>query len=118
MLKEFPTSPAPGESERRWFIGDDLELIVWLAADGAITGFQLCYRHADAEHALTWTSEHGFHHDRVDDGERSPEKNQTPVLVADGAVDAPALQARFTRSSAAIDSAIREFVLQKLRLLE
>jgi len=117
MLKEFPASQAPTEPKRRWFCGDDLDLIVWLTPDNTITGFQLCYKRGDVELALTWEREKGFHHDRVDDGEASPEKNQTPVLVADGAVDADSLRTRFTRSSTTIEPFIRNFVLQKLRLL-
>jgi len=118
MLKEFPATQPPGEPRRRWFSGDDLDLIVWLAPDATtITGFQLCYKRTGADYALTWTPEAGFRHDHVDDGEANPEKNQTPILVADGAVDSNTLLARFMRSSAEIDPAVREVVLEKLRLL-
>jgi len=116
-LKEFPPSQATSEPTRRWFVGEDIELIVWLADNDAISGFQLCYRHAGSQFALTWTPEHGFRHDRVDEGEAAPEKNQTPILVTDGAVDADALRRLFTRTSADIERAIRDFVLEKLRLL-
>ena len=38
MLKELPASHSSGEPARRWFASDDLELIVWLDADAAISG--------------------------------------------------------------------------------
>jgi len=114
MLHEVPASQSPNEPRRRWFVGGDIELIVWVAGDDTIAGFQLCYQRADAERALTWTPEHGFRHDAVDEGEDSPEKNQTPILVADGAVDAGALRLQFLANSAAIDPRIRDFVADKL----
>lgn len=54
----------PGESCRRWFSSDTLDLVVWLAdgndnasAAGTVLGFQLCYDKLHAEHALTWRAE-------------------------------------------------------------
>jgi hypothetical protein len=117
MLKELPASHSSGEPARRWFASDDLELIVWLDADAAISGFQLCYKTAHAEHALTWTRERSYHHDRIDDGEADPTKNQTPILVADGVIDVAAIRTRFAQCSAAIDPLVRDFVLEKLRQL-
>ncbi len=44
MLKEVKNArQIPGESSRRWFLGDTFDLIVWYAPANTIVGFQLCY---------------------------------------------------------------------------
>lgn len=52
----------PNEPRRRWFRGDDLDLIVWCDDAGVPTGFQPCSDKLLSEHALTWTPELGFLH--------------------------------------------------------
>ena len=53
VMKELRSSRKPGEPERRWFHGDQLDLIVWLTEEGEIMGFQLCYDRRGKERALT-----------------------------------------------------------------
>ena len=115
MLTEFrPVKQEPG-GRRRWFESDGLELIVWYGAEGGITGFQLCYGSgAVAEHALTWRQGVGFAHHFVDTGDDQPERNETPVLLPDGAVPWEMLTAPFVARSHTLDADLRELVLQRL----
>lgn len=106
----------PNEPRRRWFRGDDLDLIVWCDDAGVPTGFQLCYDKLLSEHALTWTPELGFLHTAIDDGEDIGIKyKKTPILIADGSFDANGLSDRFAAASAQLPREIVEFVEGKLR---
>jgi hypothetical protein len=105
----------PDEPPRRWFRSDDLDLIVWYDDAGSPSGFQLCYDKLRSEHALTWTSERGFLHTAVDDGERvGLWYKETPILVADGHFNVNRLCERFAAASAALPDEIAEFVAGKL----
>ena len=115
MLTELPSRQAPGEPRRRWFRDEDFDLIVWLAHDGAIDGFQLCYTSDGVEHALTWTRTGGYSHNRIDDGEGGAAKNQTPILVADGRFPGSEVVSGFEQHSAQLDATIRAFVIAKAR---
>ena len=57
---------------------------VYFKEDGGIFGFQLCYDLNKNEHAFTWRKDEGFAHNLIDDGEGTPFKNMTPILVPDG----------------------------------
>ena len=99
----------PGH-HRRWFEGDGLELIVWQDAHTAVDGFQLCR----AGQALTWRRGAGFVHTRVDEGDETPLKNLTPVLVPDGPVPWAELTAQFRAASATLEAGLRELILARL----
>jgi hypothetical protein len=115
MLNELShVRQAEGERRRRWFQSPDADLIVWYD-DHAIYGFQLCYDRKWDEHALTWTPERGFVHNRIDDGDSIDRGyKQTPILAADGALDARRLARRFAAMSALLPREVVAFVLQKL----
>ena len=115
MLKEVSLSRESDRSRRRWFVDEELELIVWLSDQGSPDGFQLCYDRGGRERALTWTEGGGYSHDRVDDGEGNPTKNSTPILVSDGPFPAAQIVARFEKASVGVEPQIRQFVAQKLR---
>ncbi len=99
---------------RRWFEGGGLELIVWQDERGGLTGFQLCHDQAEGPHALTWTPATGFSHSRIDEGDHSPLKNETPVLQPGGTVPWQALAARFAAEGAALEPALRDTVASLL----
>lgn len=104
-----------GGGRRRWFQDEAMELIVWLGAAGQFEGFQLCYPGAGRrEHALTWRAGGGFAHNRVDTGDTRPDKNMTPILVADGEVPWEGLRRDFAARGAALEPALREFVNARL----
>ena len=94
-----------------------MELIVWYDRADALEGFQLCYatEGGRSECALTWRAAGGFVHSRVDSGDASPLKNQTPILVPDGEVPWAELEAGFRERSAAIDSELSALVLERLQ---
>jgi hypothetical protein len=119
MLREIrKTQQVPGESCRRWFNDEGLDLMVWVRKDGGIDAFQLAYGKPDSEHALSWSENSGFRHQKVDDGEGEPGKpKKTPLLVPDGTFDPAALAGLFQRHAQRIDSAIAAFVFQKLKSL-
>lgn len=92
-----------------------MELIVWLDAAGTPEGFQICYPGASRrEHALTWRVRDGFAHNRVDSGDTRPDKNMSPILVADGEVPWELLDREFRERSARLEPALRDFVLARL----
>lgn len=71
-----------GEPERRWFMDEFFDLIVWIASDQSIAGFQLCYDKEHTPNALTWRRESGFQHQSIDDGEARPSRlKMSPVLT-------------------------------------
>ena len=115
MLKEMSLGQQSEQPRRRWFTDEDFDLIVWVSEQGAPEGFQLCYDRKGHEHALTWTADAGFKHDRIDDGEENPTRNRSPILVSDGAFPAAHVLARFEIASAEVESQVRQFVAQKLR---
>jgi hypothetical protein len=115
MLKESHVTRYPANSLRRWFSDEYFDLIVWVGRDEALSGFQLCYDKCKNERALTWTEEKGFIHERVDDGERNPSKNLTPILVPDGTCPTRELIERFLVNSEQIDPVLSSFVVDKLR---
>jgi hypothetical protein len=114
MLKEFPVTQPRDAGSRRWWVDDDLDLIVWLGADSSLLGFRLCYDKFNEERALTWTAKAGYQHHRIDSGESIPTKNQTPILVEDGPVDSERLRSRFLDRSREMDPAVRDLVVDKL----
>jgi hypothetical protein len=103
----------PGEGRRRWFESDDFDLIVWFDASGAVSGFQICYDLGKGGEALTWRPG-GFAHAEIDAGDSTPLKNQTPILVAGGAVPWGPLARRFDACSGTLEPALREFIATRL----
>ena len=103
-----------GAGLRRWFESDGLDLVVWREKGGQLTGFQLCYDFGRGEHTLTWRPEKGFAHSAVDEGDASPLKNLTPVLVPDGAVPWAELTAQFAQRSASLEPELQQLISARL----
>ena len=116
MLRELlPTRQIEGEPRRRWFRSDRCDLIVWLRDDGAPVGFQLCYDKDFQEHALTWIRARGFSHMRVDSGADAPGYPKgTPILLADGAIDAHRILGLFREESGGIPADLVQLVSEKV----
>lgn len=104
----------PGRPRRRWFEDTGLDLVVWYDARGKASGFQIIYPAEGGERALTWREGEGFAHSEVDSGEESPLKNLTPILIPDGAVPWPRLQAEFAARSQGLEPDLREWVARCL----
>jgi hypothetical protein len=120
VLKEVQLSCQPGgEPIRRWFSDDHHDLIVWLANDGGIIGFQFCYDKSGDEHALTWLKDKGFAHRRIDDGEgRGLHHKMTPILIPDGIIDIGRIRSLFRLVCGEVDKDIVALVEKRLNELE
>ena len=107
----------PGESRRRWFTSDDLDLIVWSDGEAPPWGFQLCYdKRKRAERAVTWREGSGFAHSVVNDGAKGPlEAKGAPLLEPDERFDANRVAALFDAASDLVPDDLRRFVAGKLR---
>lgn len=117
MLKEFTSvRQIPEDGFRRWFTDDEFDLFIWYAdsTEREIVGFQLCYNKKGNQKALTWYREKGYLHTAVDDGEGSPLKNRTPILVADGIFPKDRVIDLFRRSAKNIDRQLFELVDRQL----
>lgn len=116
MLVEYKNvRQEPGSGPRRWFESPRGELVVWYRPDAkTIEGFQILYRLKGGERALTWREGEGFNHARVDDGEPSPLKNLTPILLPNGSIPWPQVRAEFAADGGALEPALRDFVRQRL----
>jgi len=104
-----------GEGFRRWFTDEYFDLIVWYADDRTLVGFQLCYDKLERERALTWTREHGFHHNQIDSGEIPGHAKMTPVIIADGEFNRDPVAERFRKASGQIEPAVARFVYETVR---
>ena len=115
MLKKVEAvKQRPGEDFCQWFRDEYFDLYVWTNPSGTITGFQLCYDKPGDEHALTWFSDKGFFHHRIDPGDQTPTKNRTPILVQDGIFQSDEVERRFAESSTTLDANLAAFVMRKL----
>ena len=110
-LRELPPKRVHKEPLRRWFWSARCDLIVWLSDNGEVLGFQFCYDKAGPERALTWMSGCGFSHMRVDTG---PLNRETPLLVADGAIEAPRILDLFLQDCELVPGEYVELVRRKL----
>jgi hypothetical protein len=105
---------ADSKSEKRWYQDEYFDLFIWQDETEQITSFQLCYDRLGDERVIYWDSERGFAHYRVDDGEDSPHKNMSPVLVRTGELPSNEVFTLFVQSSQLMDSDLSRFIIQKL----
>ena len=100
---------------RRWFRSEGEDLIVWFSENDSLWGFQFCYDRAKEEKALTWRQDHGYSHERVDDGEGpGMDYKRTPILVQDSAFDASRVLDIFLNASANLPKVIVDFVADRI----
>ncbi len=115
MLREIESVRQDGGGRRRrWFQDDYFDLFLWIAADGSVRAFHLCYEHTRDERVLAWSADGGFSHRGVDDGEDSPAKNMTPIFVDDGVLAARRVRDEFRRRSTQLDRSIASFLSARL----
>jgi len=114
MLREVKSTEKSAEPNRRWFVDDFFELIVWLDERSGVASFQLCYDRGHSERALTWTLANGLRHDSVDDGESSALKNQTPLYREGGPFNREEILGHFRAASSLLPETIAEFVEEKI----
>jgi len=56
------------EPHRRWFTGNNSDLIIWEDPDNTICGFQFCFSKGQIEKSLTWKKDKGFQQALIDSG--------------------------------------------------
>lgn len=115
MLQEIKRVRQTEETgRRRWFSDDFFDLIVWYDDRDSLLGFQLCYDLRGDQRVLTWHRRRGYSHDRVDDGEQVPQRDMTPILVADGLFARDSIITRFKERVGDIDRTVAELVVARL----
>jgi hypothetical protein len=116
MLKEIPRVVQHEEGRiRRVFRSTDLDLTLWIEADGGYASFELSVRHGPRERSLRWKSGTGYSHHRVDDGEiRMGRHKGTPLMVPDGVFNRWAVVRKFQLQAGNIDPEVTDFVIKKV----
>ena len=116
MLREITSTRQNGNHlNKRWFTDSDMDLFIWFN-NQAPTRFQLSYDKRGEEHAITWDSESGFSHNRVDTGEQQPvsKYKMTPILLPDGEFDAATIAREFLQASEKIEESLADFIYARL----
>jgi len=116
MLTEvLKTRQIEGEDRRRWFSSNEMDLIFWYSADGAVSGFELCYDKDSEEKALIWRVPAKTHHVSVDPGEPLVMGyKMTPIHVPGGIPDFEYIRGVFESASSALPFEIRDLALNVL----
>lgn len=106
----------PGEPPQRWFASESLDLLVWLDAAGAPTGFQLSWRDGGQGHALTARDGGELRHEQVDESRRDGggHARSATLHAAVEEYDLALIQPRFAALSRALPAALRDYVLHAL----
>jgi hypothetical protein len=103
MLQELQdVRQVRGEGLRRWFVDDDLELILWYDFNKKLEGFQICYDKLAGTRTVTWKRI------TTDSGEAKS------ILVSDGPYNKARLAALVQRSTESLEENLRSFILKRL----
>lgn len=103
MLRELKNvRQVKGEGRRRWFIDDEIELILWYDSAKKLEGFQICYDRLSGTRTVTWK--------RTEGGGGTAKS----VLVSDGPYNRPRLRALVERCTENWDTPLRSFILDRL----
>jgi len=115
MLVEIPNvKQYEPNLHRRWFQNAFFDLYVWSNDVDELFGFQLCYEKGGDQRALRYSHGLGFQHEGVDQPEDKPGRSMSAIFVANGALDADALCARFALDAIEIPASVRAFVIEQL----
>lgn len=102
------------EPLRRWFYSPTMDLILWLNEFGQPFGFQLCYDVGRRERAITWESDRGFSHCRVDAGDYGANYRMTPILHPAAGFDRDRVLGDFLAAAGALPPAVQALVREVL----
>lgn len=116
MLTEWlGASRSDSGAVRRWFVDDDMDLIVWFR-DQVITDFQLCYDKRGDQHAITWSDNGSVQHRRVDAGDRpSGRAKSSPVITGVASRAIEELPVRFANRASELDPSMTAFVTKVIQ---
>ena len=105
----------PRHPDRLWFTDHEHDLFVWFDPQKRPVGFQFSYNKNSDEHAIQWTAENGFSHDKIDDGENyDGSYKMTPIMVPDGSFDNRKIADHFKSISDNLEPGLVEFIYQVL----
>lgn len=115
MLREIrPVLQNSRPAIRRWFTDADMDLFIWFNNQVPVK-FQLSYDKRELEHAISWDSERGFIHSRIDDGEDWPNRyKMTPLMAGNGRFDAGRVARNFLMASEFMDPTLADFIYARL----
>jgi len=100
---------------RRWFQDDYFDLFVWQDEHGAPVAFQLCYARGESEGVISWTTDGGFDHTRVDSGDAPFRHAMAPLLRPAAMPPYFTVHDRLLAASADWDPRLRAFLLERMR---
>jgi hypothetical protein len=106
----------PDEPRRRWFSTRRQDLIVWFGDAERIVGFRYAYDATDGAFAVTWTTENGCRHDRLDAGHQ-PGRPMAPLLQPTRQTPGRDVLLDFRRSCGRLESTLADFVAKKAGFL-
>ncbi len=98
----------------KYFADEYFDLKAWFDEKNNIISFQLTHDKFHSPHALTWSQDRGYMHNKIDDGEKPGRFKQSPILLPDGIFPKEGVAKRFEEASRNIDRSIADFVLRKL----
>ena len=114
MLREITTLRYRGDNRRRWFSDADMDLFVWYRNQVPVQ-FQLAFDKQHQERAISWDTDRGLSHSRIDDGEGRPARyKMTPILVDDGDFDCMRLARQFLARGEYLDPMLADFIVARL----
>lgn len=104
-----------GESRRRWFSCDSMDLFVWINDDNEIERYQLTYNKPHNEKALTWHFKEGFLHLSVDDGFCPGKYPASPLLKSDGSLNAVKIVRLLNKNTGDLEPSIKDFIISGVK---
>jgi hypothetical protein len=104
-----------GDRRIRWYTDEYFDLVTWLGPDDSITAFQLVYNRYRQPYALTWNSERGYLHEKVDDGEWGGRMKMSPILLPDGIFHNDDVASEFFKRSRGLEPTVADFVYERLK---
>ena len=101
--------------------GAGLVTPIWICFCGKggadeILVFQFCYDKNRQERMVSWSADSGYLHCLIDDGEASPKRNMSPILLVNAAPYSHDLVSRFCANVIGLDPQIIVCVAQHLNL--
>jgi len=104
MLRELENvRQLKGEGVRRWFIDEDLELILWYDVNKKLEGFQILYDKLAGTRTITWKKV-------------TPAAGESKsVLVSDGPYNRVRIHNMVEKSSENLETNLRRFILERLQ---
>lgn len=89
-----------GEGPRRWFVNEEMDLILWYDLENSLEGFQLSYDKSAIQRSITW--------------KRPSQSSGKSTLVSDGPLNKERVARLFKEASSNMEQELANFVLKCL----